>query len=203
MKCKYVQQHMLDYAEQVLDQGKQQQIAQHVQTCRECSQELEALRNTLGLLASDTSFQEPPQAFWDDFTNTVMRKVRAAEPPQAPRLAWSGWPMRLAAACAIVALLITGWLAYREFRTHQSVMTTRVTAPEPRPTLDTELERLVPEAAPRDMLDAPFALSGQTGAPPLEVHSDTVTVEGLISGLSDEEKRTLLLELYKMQKPSE
>ncbi len=207
MKCKHVQQKMLDYTEHVLNSHVQQQVTHHLQTCRECSQELEAIQGTLELLSSSPSFQDPPESFWNDFTMDVMRKVRAAEPPEPTHLSFSTWQMRLAMACALLLVMMAGLYAYQALRPQAPIMTTQTDAPREDPAippaLDTALQRLVPEELPLDMLDTEFALFDDMGSPALESPSSDTALEGLLSGLSDEEKRALLLELYKMREPSQ
>ena len=207
MKCKHVQQKMLDYTEHVLDGRMHQQIAHHLQICRECSQELEAIQGTLKILSSSPSFQEPPESFWDDFTTGVMRKVRAADPPSSPQFSSPGWQIRLAVACAFVLLLIAGMVAYQAFRPHAPVLTTQTGSPDEdtaiTPALDAALQHIIPDELPQDMLDTEFALFDDMGSPALEIHSDDTALEGVLLGLSDEEKRALLLELYKMRESSQ
>ncbi len=184
----------------MLNGAAQQQVEQHVQTCRECSQELKAIQGTLELLSSTPAFQEPPESFWDDFTTDVMRKVRHAEPSNPINSLFAGWHMRLAMACVILLMLMAGIYAYRVLRRQPPIMVTQTDETpegEANPSaLGTALQTIVPEELPRNMLDTEFALFD-------DMDSNDTTFEGLLSGLSDEEKRALLLELYKMREPSQ
>ncbi len=207
MKCKHVQQKMIDYAEHVLNGAAQQQIEHHVQTCRECSQELKAIQGTLELLSSNAGIHEPPESFWDDFTTDVMRKVRNAEPAVPIGSLFSGWHMRLAMACVLVLMLMAGIYAYRVLRRQPPVMVTQTdearedtVAPS---ALDTALQTIVPEELPPNMLDTEFALFDEMQSSASDMDSNDTTLEGLLSGMSDEEKRALLLELYKMRESSQ
>lgn len=207
MKCKHVQQKMIDYAEHVLNGAAQQQIEQHVHTCRECSQELKAIQGTLELLSSNAKIHEPPEQFWNDFTTDVMRKVRNAEPAAPVGSLFSGWHMRLAMACVLVFMLLAGIYAYRVLRRSSSVMVTQTNetpedATDPS-ALDAALQTIVPTELSQDMLDTEFALFDDMESSALEMDSNDTTLDGLLSGMSDEEKRALLLELYKMRKPSQ
>lgn len=198
MKCKHVQQKMLDYTEHVLDSPAYEQVEHHLQTCQECTQELAAIQETLDLLAS-TPIEEPPESFWIDFTSDVMRKVRTAKPPVASRQLFSSWQIRLVMVCVLL-LIITGIYAYWSTRTQPQVMTTQTIPGDiDTPPLDTALQQIIPEELPQRMLETEFALFDDIASPALEIHSSNTELEGLLSGLSVEEKRELLLELYKMR----
>jgi len=202
MKCKHVQQKMLDYTEHVLDSPAYEQVKHHLQACPECTQELEAIQGTLDLLTS-TPIEEPPESFWTDFTSDVMRKVRTAKPPVANRQLFSSWQIRLVMACVLL-LIITGIYAYWSIRNHPQVMTTQTLPGDvDTPPLDTALRQIIPEELPQRMLETEFALFDDIGSPALEIYSSNMELDGLLSSLSAEEKRELLLELYKMRERSQ
>jgi hypothetical protein len=205
MKCKHVQQKMLDYTEHVLHDRAHEQVEHHLQSCQVCAQELEALQETLDMLAA-TPIQEPSESFWNDFTTDVMRKIRKADPPEPGWYFFPSWQIRMASACIIVLILIAGMFAYRSLRKQPSIITTQSTerpATSEMSALNTALQQIVPEELPQRMLDTEFALFDDIGSPRLEIYSGDTVLEGLLSGLSAEEKRALLIELYKMQEQSQ
>ena len=108
MRCKWVQQHLLDYSDKLLDLKTHILIEQHLHSCNECRQELNEIERTIQLLRS-VSLEEPPEAFWPDFTSSVMRKIHNLETVPAVRrvVFFSNFKMAL---IAVVLLVIIGSL---------------------------------------------------------------------------------------------
>jgi anti-sigma factor RsiW len=195
---------MLDYTEQTLDGQTRQQVAHHLQTCPACSRELEAMRATLDLLSATPMFEEPPEAFWEDFTRNVMRKVRAADPPTIPFPAlFSGWQARVVLAAALLAIALAGVAGYRLWHPQPSALISHVDPDndDGRSAWEEAVQRIVSEAVPQEMLRTEFGLFDDIASPALEMYSSDAAIDGWLSGLSAEEKRMLLFELLNMREP--
>ncbi|MBD3308289.1 hypothetical protein GF339_17765 [candidate division KSB3 bacterium] len=217
MNCKWVQQHLIDYAEDGLDQRKRIAIEEHLGGCVACQKEFADLQQTLRLLHT-LPLEEPPEAFWADFTANVMQKVRAIEPPHTAPPLFSLSKMKLTMAVAgILAMLGGMFFAYQmsfqkvspsSSRT-QSSIEMEPQAGESVPTIDRvaepfreefPLEEFVSEDLRDDMIDAEFGLLHRGEGIPFErVENSDEVLQWLISGLTDQEKDMLLLELQNMQ----
>ncbi len=216
MKCKHIQRQLLEYSEDLLDRKTQERIHAHLQQCPACRQELAHLKQTVHLLHRTplTPSQEPSEAFWNDFTNTVMRKVKRMDAP-APRPVFSFFPQfRVAAAAFAVVLLVVGagYLWYAMSLQQPSVPPSeRLTQVSPVPSQDTpraaqppkrglpEFEGIASEDLLYDILEQEFAFT--EGKPERMYRADysDEMLYFLISTLTEEEKDQLLTELYKLK----
>ncbi len=208
MKCKHVQQQLLDYSEDLLEQKTQSLIAEHLQHCPECRQELHDFNSTIDLLQSVT-FQEPAEPFWHNFTATVMRKIKYMEPIPARRT-FSFFPqVRMAFAVAVLIILIGGLIFYFANPVQQSHKLTaqhseQQTDDLPIPLSPVEEKTITDifegiEKLQHDILDTEFALFDGNTLEVFDVDNSDEMLYYLISTLTEEEKDLLLSELYKMQ----
>jgi hypothetical protein len=204
MKCKHVQQQLLDYSEELLDPKTRSSIKTHLAQCPGCEQELREIERTIHLLQS-VPLQEPPETFWTDFTTSVMGQIKKAEitPPVTERLFFFFPRFKMAAALAVAMILVvvgsilfyyTGFFHQQE---HEPTLVSALTTPNA--DLETVLSQIAPEELMQDILDAEFALiEGGTMDAFNADHSDEM-LYFLISTLTDKEKDLFLAELYKMK----
>lgn len=218
MKCKHVQKKLLDYFEGVLDPRTQLRISEHLQQCPVCAQELRDIEQTVTLLQS-VPIQEPPEAFWPDFTTNVMREVRKAEAPLTPERVFFFFPnFRLAAAAAIIiALLVGGGLYFSDdvrslflpgepkvaelTEEGDSAQSDATPASEPMEAEDIEiaLSRIASDELVEDILGADLALFEGGDGFMFDMGGGDETLYLLINSLTEEEKELLLQELQRMQ----
>ena len=210
MKCKYVQQHLLDYSESQLDQKTYAMIEAHLRNCPACAQELKDFEQTVRLLQA-TPLETPPERFWDDFTSGVMRKVRRMETPsrQIGRSFFPNMKMATVALATLVlvlglALLYTsGDLEKRAPSLFQWSTPTLTKGPEqPGEQSETMLDALIPEELIDEIVDSDFALLGGENLSSLPTDANDATLYLLIESLDGGEKALLLSELEKMRKES-
>ena len=206
MKCKSVQERLVEYKEEALEQRLRGQITTHLQTCPACRQEFREIEHTLQLLQTLPA-QEPPAEFWPDFTAQVMRKVRQAEPPQAVERLWWWMPnFRIAmAAAAIIVFVLGGFLAYSRLRQTPETIALNAPAlmetPQPSPesaqtTLDQSFAAIVNKDLSDEMLkDSMGLLAGDFYA----LDESYELPYALINSLTEEEQALFLSELEKMQ----
>jgi hypothetical protein len=209
MKCQQVQQQLLEYSEQLLDEHTRSRVAEHLQTCTGCTRELHNLEKTMTLLQSLPA-QEPPEAFWTDFTARVMGKIKTMPAPTRAERLWVAPRFRIALAFCVLLLILGGLYVYfhqeiHQFFRPQDLIAERSRQPLPSPgvpqtdqSLTTPLKRIASEDLQRDMLEHDFALN--EGSTPMSVDSDASDemIELFINSLTDEEKEALLTELHKM-----
>lgn len=213
MKCKRIQQYLLDYSEQVLDPEHRHLVEEHLHHCPECAKELQEIEQTIQLLQS-LPVQEPPQDFWPMFTSDVMRQIRKME-PASPRYLFFFPNVRVAmATVALLMILGLGMFLYYVGPFHPSWWPTELVdqdsvSPEVQmiaqqnddneTNLQTSLDSIASEELIYDMLDAEFGLVEGGNLDVLDVDRQHEWLYFLISNLSDEEKDQLLLELYKLK----
>ena len=207
MKCKYVQQHLLDYSESQLDEKVHAQIEDHLRDCPACAKDLKDFERTVHLLQS-TPLQAPPERFWDDFSSGVMRKVRRMDTPSR-QIGSAFFPnMKMAVVALATLILVLGLtLLYTAGDLEERVfvffntpepMTTQQTALQGNK-LETVLGALVPEDLVEDILDSEFALLGGEDISGLPDDANDGTLYLLIESLDEREKTLLLSELGKMR----
>ncbi|MBI2820488.1 MAG: hypothetical protein HYX73_10960 [Acidobacteria bacterium] len=99
MNCNDVRPVLLDYVIEEVPVPDRAVIAQHLETCAACSEEVGKVRQTLGVLAQDTAFEEIPQ------------KIRIVAEPANRLVAFWRNPARLAFAGGALACLAIAMLA--------------------------------------------------------------------------------------------
>jgi hypothetical protein len=196
MNCKHVQSQMLDYAEKLLDQSVNTQIEAHLRQCAACTQEFQEIAQTLQLLQT-TPFQEPPEAFWTDFTSRVMRQINTMEVPSPRRSLWSWFFLpRWKIAFVFVALFGLFGGGYWYFQAALRPGPQPVAPDEP---LTTALRKIVPPDLAQDVLNTELALFDGTVETFSESDASDETLALLINSLTAEEKKAFLAELYKIR----
>ena len=209
MKCKDVQERLLDYAESLVDPKTAAQIEAHLRSCATCAQELTAFKETVHLLQS-VQFQEPPEAFWNDFTRNVMRNVRIAE-RNAPQRMFAFFPsFKPVMALATVLILVAAGIFFssteigqRLFRTSPAVE--QVAQTEPPKTVSEighsalVLEQIVSPEIVQEMLETEWALVDGQSMGLLDVDTSDEMVDVLLESLTEQEKISLFEELEQMK----
>ncbi len=107
MKCKKIQQALVNYYYQELDGPERLDIARHLETCAACRQTYVQIKKALAIVAKEQLEKDKSSAFWQDFQYKVYQKL------EAEKTARSWWqdllvPRKLIPALAgtIVLLLI-------------------------------------------------------------------------------------------------
>ena len=211
MKCKRIQQYLLDYAEQLLDQENHHLVEEHLRHCPKCAQELQEIEQTIHLLQT-LPVQSPPETFWPDFTSNVMRQIRKMEPvPWRLRNVFFFPHAKLAIVVLIVLLLIGGGWVYYFRQTHrpselasqhpENVDKNLVVQQSPDETtnIHDHLRKIAPNELIYDMLDSEFGFFERENPGVLDVDNGHEWLYFLIRNLSEKEKDRLLLELYKLK----
>ncbi len=107
MKCKEIQQDMVNYYYQELDNAARSEITRHLETCAACRQTYVQIKNALALVAREQLEKDKSSAFWQDFQYKVYHKLEAEK---TAGFWWQGllMPRRLvpALAGAVILLLI-------------------------------------------------------------------------------------------------
>ncbi len=208
MKCKHVQQKLVDYSESLVDQKTRLLIEEHLQSCSECAQELKDFEETVSLLQS-VPIQEPPETFWADFTSDVMQRIERMDDVSSAR-PWLFFPsFRMAAVAAAVLLFVVGSLFFFSTGTIQKVFpaffpaSTQLLVESPEQSsqelTELSLSAITPEELVNDILESDLALIGKDPAAIFEGDASDDIVRFLIEHLSEEEKDRLLEELYQMK----
>jgi len=214
MKCKHIQQKMIEYSEKLLDEKARTQVDEHLQKCSTCAQELNDVKHTLDLLQSVT-FPEPPESFWIDFTSSVMSKINKMESPSPTSRLFSfpQFKIKMAVAFLVLIAIIGGLYLYFNAEIQQiphpvdnmaelpgqgNTLPQSPDHPYVVDTLETTLGKIAPEDLRQDILESDLALfDGKTDVTFDIDYSDDM-LYSLINSLTEEEKRALLSELYKM-----
>ncbi len=204
MKCKHIQQQLLDYSEELLKRKDRDLLEDHLQACAACRQELHEINTTIHLLQS-VPLQERPEAFWSEFTATVMRKIYRMDTVPATKYSFFFPSMKMAVVAA--ALLITigslFWYYSKTFQQGLPPHTSNEFAASGTPSTETIIrefpQELVSEELMNDLLEAEFALINGESRGVFDVDNSDEMLYFLISTLSEEEKDQLLSELYKMK----
>lgn len=211
MKCKHIQQQLLDYSEEGLAQHAQGLVETHLQQCPACRQELRELEQTVHLVQAIPS-EDPSEAFWNGFTTDVMRKVKQMDPPAAARPSWFFLPQfRMAAAMAVaIFFLVLGGVLFRqaaappppERLAQEAVPAVRNsrTALQTSGSAGQMFEGIASDELLQDVLEHEFAIiEGDSSGGMYRVDYSDDMLYFLISTLTEEEKDQLLTELYKMK----
>jgi hypothetical protein len=209
MKCKHVQQKLVDYSESLVDQKTRLLIAEHLQGCPQCAQELKDFEETIHLVQS-VPIQEPPEMFWNDFTADVMRKIEITNhAPSAGTTLFSFSSFRMLAVAAAAFLLLIGSMLAYSTGTFRKVFSAffpptnhlLVESSERAPQLpaDLGLNGMVSEELISDILESDLALHGGEVWEDIAVNNSDAMVYFLIGNLSEEEKDLFLKELDRMK----
>lgn len=218
MKCKHVQQKMLEYSEKLLDENAQIRIEEHLQKCSRCAQELSDIEYTLDLLQS-VPFPEPPESFWTDFTSGVMSRINTIKTPSSTRQVFSFPRFKTALVLLILLVILGGVYVYfhpeiQQFW-HPIDTTAKLpgqgdtpqTSPDhvetdaviPDDALETTLHNIASKDLMQDMLESDLALFDGVTDTIIEIDYSDDMLYSLINNLTEEEKKALLSELYKMK----
>jgi hypothetical protein len=174
MKCKRVQQQLLDYSEELLDQKTHTLIEDHLRTCSDCAQELQDIKKTIFLLQA-VPLKEPSDTFWTDFTANVMDKVKKIDTaPVAERLFSFHNAKKTVVAIAVLFFIMAGSIFFYYRGAFQQFL----------------------PATTHSTTFAPFNEGTMTI---FDLDTSNETVHSLISSLTDEEKNLLLIELDKVK----
>ncbi len=107
MKCKKIQQDMVNYYYQELDNAARSEITRHLETCAACRQTYAQIKKVLTMVAKEQVERDKSSAFWQDFQYKVYQKLEAEK---AASSWWQGLlvPRRLmpVLAGAVIMLLI-------------------------------------------------------------------------------------------------
>ncbi len=209
MKCKHVQQKLVDYSESLVDQKTRLLIEEHLQNCSECSQELKDFEETIHLIQS-VSIQEPSDAFWDDFTAGIMRKIEMTGKTSSveTKLFFSPSFRMAAVTVALLLLLVGGMFAYSTgairkvlpafFSSSPHLLVESAEQPA-QVSSGVEEDGIVSEEFVDDIPEADLALLGRAAWENFTVGTYDETLYFLIENLSEEEKDLFLKELEQMR----
>jgi hypothetical protein len=106
--CKQFEEDLVLYHYDELDGAARDSITEHVKHCAPCRASLDELN---GLMPKTVVRDEPPEAFWMDYSRELRRKIDAvAEKPSLWR-SLTAWlrplPLTAFATCAVVLLALT------------------------------------------------------------------------------------------------
>jgi hypothetical protein len=108
MRCHRVQRLLPDYIGDELSLKKREEVAEHLEECLNCREELAAFQGVWDDLALQTLPQKGEE-FWQGFTARVMREVKKKRPERKTPLLFPGWRVLLPAAgvaAAVIAVVI-------------------------------------------------------------------------------------------------
>jgi len=105
MKCKKIKKHLSAYVDGQTDKALQSQIEAHLQTCDECSAQVEQYRQTWEWLGEEITPQ--PNPF---FAAKVWRRIREIEAPAELKIQWLHRFERMLIPAIVAAGLILGIL---------------------------------------------------------------------------------------------
>ncbi|MCP4396993.1 MAG: zf-HC2 domain-containing protein [bacterium] len=207
MKCKHVQQHLLDYSESQLDRKTHAIVEEHLHGCSVCAQDLQDFEQTIEILHS-TPLQAPPERFWDDFRSGVMCKIRRMDTPTRHIGSAFFSNMKMAtvvlATCllvlGVVLLYTSGALEERFPSLFQTSKPMLAELPKQQgDEFEAILESLISEELVDNIIESDFALLGGGGLLSLSTDANDESLHLLIESLDEREKTLLLLELEKMR----
>lgn len=113
MTCEAYRSRLLEYVDGDLTGGAQAEIEGHLAHCPGCREEVQALRETLALVARMPA-PEPPETFWQQYLRELRQQVAPAPRPSRLR-DWLTIPfLRPVPALAVgIALLLAVVLAWQ------------------------------------------------------------------------------------------
>jgi anti-sigma factor RsiW len=112
MTCEAYRSRLLEYVDGDLAGGAQAEIERHLAHCPGCRQEVQALRETLALVARMPA-PEPPETFWQQYLRELRQQVAPA--PRPTRLRdWFTIPLlrpvpALAVGIALLLAVVLAW----------------------------------------------------------------------------------------------
>lgn len=105
--CKEFEQDLVLYYYRECEENRRSKVESHLQSCACCRHFLEELR---GLLPMTVKPDEPPQAFWESYSQEIHRRLAAAEQKDAW---WKGlvsvfrpWPVPALATATVLILVV-------------------------------------------------------------------------------------------------
>ncbi|MFQ5683594.1 MAG: zf-HC2 domain-containing protein [Candidatus Binatia bacterium] len=106
--CKDFEQDLILYYYEECESKERDRVASHLEGCPACRKHFSDLRNLLSITASS---DEPPQAFWQNYSREMSRKLAAAEQRSGW---WRGlttffhpWPVPALATALILLIVVT------------------------------------------------------------------------------------------------
>ena len=106
LACRRLRLALVDFADGALAPAEARRVEAHVAACATCRDDLAIMRGlTTGL--RDPSLPEPPEDFWRQQRQAIMRQVRQVPEPAAARAPWWRWQFVGAVATAALALVVT------------------------------------------------------------------------------------------------
>jgi hypothetical protein len=215
MKCKQVQQKLVDYSEKLLDDKARSRIEEHLQKCSVCTQELHAIENTIAFLQA-LPFQDPPEAFWTDFTSKVMSTINKMPSPSKIQRLWYFPRVRMAMAFFVLIVILGGLYGYFHAEIQRVLHPVNITAaarseqdstlsgaPDTKHPIEKALHRIASDDLKHAMLEHDLALFEGSDAVSFDRDYSDEMVYFLINSLTEEEKEALLTELHKMKNTSQ
>lgn len=126
MKCREVQDQLIEFYEGQLDRRDAEQIRNHLGMCPRCKEDLRAIEKVIGGLKSQC-LPDPGAAFWRDFPKRVRKAFyKERRPIQVPIIqrVWEGiywtpkWfsfskPVSAGVSIAAIVLVIAGLLFFK------------------------------------------------------------------------------------------
>lgn len=112
MTCEPYRNQLLEYVDGNVTGGARAEIEAHLAHCPGCRQEVQALRDTLALVARMPA-PEPPETFWQQYLRELRQQIAPA--PRLPRLRdWFTIPLlrpvpALAVGIALVFAVVLAW----------------------------------------------------------------------------------------------
>jgi anti-sigma factor RsiW len=94
MRCNWVQDHLIDFIENELDEAARREVEEHLEHCELCSAELEAFEDVRQLLACDV-YVEPSPFYWTRFNATLMQRLRGSRRQPVTAATWREMVPRL------------------------------------------------------------------------------------------------------------
>jgi hypothetical protein len=106
LACRRLRLALVDLADGTLAPAEARRVEAHVAICATCRGDLAIMRGlTTGL--RDPSLPEPPEDFWRQQRQAIMRQVRQVPEPAATRAPWWRWQLAGAIATAALAVVVT------------------------------------------------------------------------------------------------
>ena len=105
MYCEQVKDILLDYSQKELKPSLSGKVEEHIFTCMYCRKELKAMEKDLALIKLPEG-PSHPDAFWEDFTEGVLRHLPGEELKPVPVYRRILFPvLRIGAAAAMLLLV--------------------------------------------------------------------------------------------------
>ena len=112
MECDVCRSKLLEYLDGDLTEGMQAELGAHLGRCGSCRDEVQALQETLALIARMPA-PEPPEAFWQQYLREIRQRAAPARPANRLRNWLATLSLRpipaLAAAITIIVAVFLAW----------------------------------------------------------------------------------------------